>query len=294
MRLLHHCARTMSAFMAAASLVALIGTPCSADVPPPPPPPSPPPGLGTSGGRQAARDLRTGTAPSNRILLTLGNEDTVVVDPTVQLSGVGNVVEIPAPASALRYALASGDTLRVDGSTPPGAYELADGRRVTLGAALGYPRIYTISPKPHYALSFSTSSRRRIGVLVASSLTLAFTARDDGSLAETFGSMCQYRSSRVRNSEPLAFAVPRDWYRHAWVELPDTLADYRVLFFGYGASGPAPSVTPVTRSGRVRFNITARPSAPAVELPGASPLQFIGELRLTRIASGTLRVEKVR
>jgi len=151
MRLLHHCARTMSAFMAAASLVALIGTPCSADVPPPPPPPSPSPGLGTSGGQQAARDLRTGTAPSNRILLTLGNEDTVVVDPTVQLSGVGNVVEIPAPASALRYALASGDTLRVDGSTPPGAYELADGRRVTLGAALGYPRIYTISPKPHYA-----------------------------------------------------------------------------------------------------------------------------------------------
>lgn len=246
----------------------------------------PPPPVVTSAG--------TADATRRRIVLACAGEDSVFVDPIVRPAGLGNVAVIPGPGSALRYALASGDTLRLDGSTPGGVYPLADGQVVTLGPALGYPRNYAIRHKPHPTLGFCVSSRRCMGVLVASRLTSLFGEAHDARLLEQFRSSAQYRSARVVNDKSLAFAIPRDWYRRAEIELPDSLTDYRVLFIVYGGIGPAPSLEPNRRVGTARFSMAPPPATPSVALPGSSPLTIVGEVLLLARGTNGIRVERVR
>ena len=144
-------------------------------------------------------------------------------------------------------------------------------------------------------LAFSVSSRRRIGVLVASEQIDAFREQSDMTLADLFRAKAQYRSSKVRDEEPLAFALPLDWYRRAWIELPDSLRNYRMLFFGYGESGNAPRTEPILRYGTVRFDMPPHAARKAVALPGTEErLDLLGEIRLVCLEPTTVRVVKVR
>ena len=263
--------------------------------PPPPPPPAAPvmtaPGAGGDVVNKDGSALGTGRMPT---ILVHAGRDSLRIEANVELGGLGGSGVIHGPMSALRYALASGDTLELDGHTPAGVYNLADGAQVRLGSPAGYPRYYSYSPKMHPMLVFSIASRRRIGVLVASEETRAFTEQSDAELAELFRSTAQYRSWKVHDEAPLAFAVPLDWYRRAWIELPDSLRDYRVLFFGYGESGDVPGLEPIPRYGAVRFSLTPHPARPAVALPGSERLDLVGEVRLVVNGPTRVRVQKAR
>ncbi len=227
-------------------------------------------------------------------VLTLAGTDSVFVEAVVATRGFAVMAEMGGPRPWLRYALAAGDSLILDANTPAGVYDLADGRQILLGPPGGYPRSYGIRERAHPMLIFSVASRRRVGVLVASEETRTFSEPSDASVATLFRSGAQYRSWTVHREEPLAFAVPLDWYRRAWIQLPDSLTNYRVLFFGYGDSGEAPPRRPIRRFGEVRFEGTAPPARRHVVLPGAERLDLIGEIRLVLNGPTTVRVEKVR
>ena len=270
----------------------------SSDGPPPPPPPAPPvPTVPAGGGAGAAgtNNVVDATRPGkgSRILVSAGM-DSVFVEDIVEAGGPILQSLIESPRSKDHLTLASGDSLLLDGNTPEGIYDLSDGTRLTLGPPRGYPRVFTIRPKPHPVLVFYASSRRRIGVLVASEQTGAFKEQSSIALAELFRTKAQYRSSKVRESEPLAFALPLDWYRRAEIELPDPPKNCRVLFFGYGDLGDAPQSQPIRSFGSVQVTPKSLPVRPGVALPSTGKIELIGEVRLVAGGPAIMRVESTR
>jgi hypothetical protein len=229
----------------------------------------------------------------NSVLLVGSRGDSVILDPMVRREGVGGVSLIQDPASALTFELASGDSLRIAGDTPPGTYSLFDGGRVVLGPELGYPRSYTFAPAPSWVLQFEVRSNRRIGVLVTE--TLSSTApQGDAAATKLFRERAQYRSARLMPNAPLAFAVPSSWYRRAWIEVPNAPASYRVLFFAYGSTELGAASAPTAHQGRVRYSGATADAALGAKLPDEAPLEIIGELLLNPDATGSLQAEKVR
>ena len=233
----------------------------------------------------------SGRAPT---ILVAAGTDSIFIKTIVKEAGLGTMGYIGSPASVDHLVLASGDSLRLDGNTPEGVYDLADGTRLTLGPPSGYPRGVMFQPKMHPMLDFVVHSRRRIGVLVASEQMGAFREPSDSALVELFRSRAQYSLSKVGSDKPLAFAIPLDWYRRSWIELPDSAQKYRVAFFGYGDVGEPPRSAPIGRLGTVRFYPGPPPARPAVALPTSAPIDLLGEVRIVTGGPAIMQVEEVR
>lgn len=168
------------------TLFALVMFPClaAAQSPPPPTPVAP------------TRVEKPGTTSEDAYLRLANNSgDVILIESGHMKDGrLGHLGSVDSSSGPRRLVLEDGTPLVVDDRSPAGTFQLEDGRQVTVSPRLGYPRYYSITDEPRWAIIFEGASAEDIGALAFHDTSAASPSRDPARWTEIL--------ARIRSPRP--------------------------------------------------------------------------------------------
>jgi hypothetical protein len=188
---------------------------------------------------------------------------------------------VESEAQAHVVKLANGDSLRLDAKTPAGDFDLADRRRITVTAGIGYPRVVRYRSPPTRALTFRVRTAGRVGMLVASGADSRWSDAVSCSLyavwqdsAGTYpGGMSGWVQALPEHVRAAALEVPSSWFEHGTLELAlDRATPLGITWIAFdrlpGDGSPSPAVPAdhVRATGRVIGRMVVDPRRGGVVL----------------------------